>query len=124
MSVFGWDAFARIGDPILTDTPAHSFGLKTPRDMLQKLERELHRLSNATFDPNDVVDHSINCAMTEWLMVDWVWKLHFRGNDAALNELSRQGEQKRDQKRESRRASHCSMARGSCSGAVTIPIRC
>ena len=48
--------------------------------MLAKLERELERLAGATFDPQAVVDHSINCGLTAWHMVDWVWQLHFRDN--------------------------------------------
>ena len=76
-----------------TDRPtrqaALAFGIETPRGMLRKLERELKRLSRATFEPQDVVDHSINCAMTAWHIVEWVWQLHFRRNQDALDALAR-----------------------------------
>lgn len=58
--------------------------------MLAKLERELERLVSATFDPQAVVDHSINCSLTAWHMVDWVWQLHFRANLTAQQCLAAQ----------------------------------
>lgn len=48
--------------------------------MLAKLTRELGRLAGNTFDSTNVVDHSINCALTAWHISDWVWQLHFRRN--------------------------------------------
>ena len=85
------------------NTPFHSFGLQNPGQMLAKLEREFSRLSRDTFDPNEVRDHTINCAMTAWLMIDWVWELHFRGNDAALNELAARAGVKRKKGKEKKR---------------------
>ena len=90
------------GKGALPRTPAHSFGLKTPRDMLAKLEREFNRLAEDTFNPEEVVDHTINCAMTAWHMVDWVWELHFRGNNATLEKLAAQADIKRQPKEEER----------------------
>ncbi len=68
--------------------PVHSFGIATASEMLAKLERELERVANSTFDPQDVVDHSINCALTAWHMVDWVWQMHFRRDGNAQAQLA------------------------------------
>ncbi len=68
--------------------PRHSFGITTCGEMLAKLERELERIARSTFDAQDVVDHSINCALTSWHMVDWVWQLHFRNNPSAQERLA------------------------------------
>ena len=48
------------------------FGLKSCRDVLEKLTREVDRLRSATIDV-DASDHAINCGMTAWHMTRWVW---------------------------------------------------
>lgn len=70
--------------------PTHSFGITTCGEMRAKLERELERVGRSTIDPDPqvVVDHTINCALTAWHMVDWVWQLHFRDNTSAQQQLA------------------------------------
>lgn len=50
-----------------------TFELKTSRDVLEKLRRELSRLSKSA-DRDDVIDHGTNAAMTAWHLVDWIWR--------------------------------------------------
>jgi hypothetical protein len=45
---------------------------RTAADFLQKLSREISRVSDAN-DATDVVDHATNAAMTAWHLTDWVW---------------------------------------------------
>ena len=56
----------------------HSFSIKTPKDLLLKLEREKARFIEASsFDNKEhkfQYDHAINFAYTAWHMVDWIWK--------------------------------------------------
>lgn len=68
--------------------PVHSFGIRSPLDMLSKLDRELGRLIASTFDPQDVVDHTINGCITAWHIVDWVWQLRLRNNRVAQEKLA------------------------------------
>ena len=57
-----------------------TFGQRSSRDMLGKLERELERLASST-KRDDIVDHGINVALTAWHLTEWVWPdtAHTRG---------------------------------------------
>ncbi len=68
--------------------PKETFDIKTPSDMLEKLVREFERLSRSTIHPQDVVDHTINCAMTAWHLVEWAWKAHFVNDPKAQAQLA------------------------------------
>src|ERR1039458_187611 len=51
--------------------------IKTPYDLLQKAERELSRFNDQDFfegDGNELADHALNCAISLWHMVDWLWR--------------------------------------------------
>jgi hypothetical protein len=52
--------------------PERPFGLRSCRDMRDKLERELERLA-ATIDRDELVDHGINAPLTAWHLTDWTW---------------------------------------------------
>jgi hypothetical protein len=52
--------------------PEKPFGLRSCRDMRDKLERELGRLASAT-NRDDLIDHGINAALTAWHLTDWAW---------------------------------------------------
>lgn len=49
-----------------------TFGHRSGRDILGKLEREVRRLASAV-DRDDIVDHGINVAWTAWHLTEWVW---------------------------------------------------
>lgn len=66
-----------------TITATQVFGVSTPGDMLAKLERELGRVANASFQRQELVDHATNCALTAWHIADWAWKLRFAGDKKA-----------------------------------------
>lgn len=53
------------------------------RAMYTKLVREQKRVARKTNKQEQLVDHSVNFAMTAWHLVDWVWKLHFQGDSNA-----------------------------------------
>ena len=57
---------------------AHSFGIRTASDLLDKAERELHRYRKAVSDtPQDLQkqsDHAFNFVITAWHVTDWVWR--------------------------------------------------
>ena len=67
--------------------PRFSFGITTPGDMLGKLKRELSRVADSSFMPDDLIDHGINCAFTAWHLVDWVWRFRFADDQAAQDAL-------------------------------------
>jgi hypothetical protein len=48
------------------------FGVRSCRDIRDKLERELKRLATVT-DRDELADHGINAAFTAWHLVEWVW---------------------------------------------------
>jgi hypothetical protein len=48
-----------------------TFGLRTPQDLLSKLERELTRLKAAR-EPADMIDHGLSFAVSAWHMTDWI----------------------------------------------------
>ena len=75
-----------------SDQPLHSFGITTCREMLAKLDRELERVARGTFGAREIVDHSINCALTAWHMVDWIWQLHFRNDEEAQETLAQKAD--------------------------------
>jgi hypothetical protein len=56
----------------------YAFGLKTPRDLLQKAHREVERLTDATQrastddDIKELQDIAINAALTIWHVCDWI----------------------------------------------------
>jgi hypothetical protein len=58
----------------MIDPPA-TFGLHTPQDLIAKLERELVRL-NAARNPEDMIDHGLNFAISAWHMADWMAQYH------------------------------------------------
>jgi hypothetical protein len=55
---------------------------RTAADFLQKLSREITRVSDAN-ETADVIDHATNAAMTAWHLTDWVW--HDIGRDKAAD---------------------------------------
>jgi len=56
----------------------HSFSIKNPKDLLQKMHRERERVvASSDFNSADhkyQYDHAINFAYTAWHLVDWVWR--------------------------------------------------
>lgn len=52
---------------------SHTFDLQNHHDMVGKLGRELGRMHASTHDRQAVTDHAVNCALTAWHLVDWVW---------------------------------------------------
>ena len=50
---------------------AYAFGLKTPRDFLNKARREIERLENSS-SREDVADAAINAAVTLWSLNEWI----------------------------------------------------
>jgi hypothetical protein len=57
---------------------AYAFGLKTPRDFLEKARRDVRRLEQATSsassleDVEDLQDLAINAAWSLWHVADWI----------------------------------------------------
>lgn len=55
-----------------------AFGLKTPEDLLAKLEREIERLKKASDRHSDEhrfqADHAMNCAITARHLCDWAFQ--------------------------------------------------
>ena len=49
-------------------------GWSSPFELICKLERELERIDN-TKTLDELVDHTMNFALTAYHMVDWVWEL-------------------------------------------------
>ena len=45
--------------------------------MLAKLTREISRLEKSKNNKEELVDTGLNCALTAWHIVDWVWREHF-----------------------------------------------
>ena len=56
----------------MADEP-RTFELRSCRDMIRKLERELDRVKCSGTDRGVLTDHGINFAWTAWHMADWVW---------------------------------------------------
>jgi hypothetical protein len=56
----------------MTDEP-RTFELRSCRDMMAKMERELERVRSAGSERGILTDHGINFAWTAWHMADWVW---------------------------------------------------
>jgi len=54
-------------------SPPKTFAIDSSRDMLEKLKREIERLSSSMIC-QEVVDHGLNAAMTAWHLTDWTWK--------------------------------------------------
>jgi hypothetical protein len=54
-------------------TPQKPFAIYSSRDMLEKLKREIERLSGSVIR-QEVVDHGLNAAMTAWHLTDWTWR--------------------------------------------------
>jgi len=54
-------------------SPPKTFAIDSSRDMLEKLKREIERLSSSMIR-QEVVDHGLNAAMTAWHLTDWTWK--------------------------------------------------
>jgi hypothetical protein len=54
--------------------PAHlrTLEFRTAADFLQKLNREITRVSDAN-ETTAVIDHATNAAMTAWHLADWAW---------------------------------------------------
>ena len=50
---------------------SYTYELRKPKDLLGKLERELHRLGKGKIWASD---HAYNFAVTAWHMTDWVWQ--------------------------------------------------
>jgi hypothetical protein len=70
-----------------TDNRQAGFGVRRPRDMRAKLDRELSRVSLNTAIPEDLQDHGINCAFTAWHIYDWVWRVRFEKDEKAQQVL-------------------------------------
>ena len=56
----------------MADEP-RTFELRSCRDMMRKMERELDRVKDSGSDRGALTDHGINFAWTAWHMADWVW---------------------------------------------------
>src|SRR5215813_4057538 len=54
-------------------TPLKTLAINSSRDMLEKLKREIERLSGSVIR-QEVVDHGLNAAMTAWHLTDWTWR--------------------------------------------------
>ena len=54
-------------------SPGKTFAIDSSRDMLEKLKREIERLSSSMIR-QEVVDHGLNAAMTAWHLTDWTWR--------------------------------------------------
>jgi len=54
-------------------TPPKALAIDSSRDMLEKLKREIERLSGSIIR-QEVVDHGLNAAMTAWHLTDWTWR--------------------------------------------------
>src|ERR1051325_2839834 len=73
----------------------YAFGLKTPREFLEKARREVSRLESAMAEGAfastvDIQDLAINAALTLWHVADWIAKY---GDDRYLAAIDRiQGE--------------------------------
>src|SRR5215469_4309637 len=50
-----------------------TFELRSCRDMIAKMERELERVKCSGTDRGVLTDHGINFAWTAWHMAEWVW---------------------------------------------------
>jgi len=53
------------------------YDIKTPNDLLHKAEREFSRFYSQDFwesDECELADHALNCAISLWHIVDWLWK--------------------------------------------------
>ncbi len=66
------------GEPLavgtrMTDAP-RTFELRSCRDMIKKMERELDRVKSAGLERGALTDHGINFAWTAWHMAEWVWR--------------------------------------------------
>ena len=57
----------------MTDTKLPTFDIENPRDMLDKLLREIKRLE-CTDDREQAADHCFNAAVTAWHIHDWIWR--------------------------------------------------
>jgi hypothetical protein len=53
----------------------HAFRLMSIHDVFRKLWREKRRFENARGERTDMVDASINFAVTAWHMTDWAWRM-------------------------------------------------
>ena len=49
-------------------------GWSSPFELICKLDRELERIDNSKI-LDELVDHTMNFALTAYHMTDWVWKL-------------------------------------------------
>ena len=50
-----------------------TFEIRSCRDTMLKMARELDRVKNSGSDRGALTDHGINFAWTAWHMADWVW---------------------------------------------------
>ena len=57
----------------MTSKRLPTFDIENPRDMLDKLLREIKRLER-TDDREDAADHCFNAAVTAWHIQDWIWR--------------------------------------------------
>ena len=55
---------------------------QTPKGMLEKLRRELMRLIRAKSNES-AEDHAMNCALTAFHVLDYVWHTHFKDSAKA-----------------------------------------
>src|SRR5688572_33048330 len=74
-----------------------AFGLKTPRDLLEKARREVGRLRQRPIaivaglynDEHETIDQAINAAISLWHIIDWLANSSLSGT-AALVEHAKQ----------------------------------
>lgn len=68
-----------------------AFGLKSPAELIEKLEREINRLRAAekpgSEDHKRQADHAINCALTAWHISDWVFVAGLKTSSVRANSL-------------------------------------
>jgi len=70
----------------------YAFGLKTPRDFLDKARREIRRLESAMAEGSlaselDIQDLAINAALTLWHVADWIAKYPDDRHRAAIDQI-------------------------------------
>jgi hypothetical protein len=51
-----------------------TFGLSGPRDLLEKLRRDIDRLRKPREDATEEAHVALDCALSAWALVDWTWE--------------------------------------------------
>jgi hypothetical protein len=67
--------------------PKFSFGEQSPAARLKRLQRDLLRIAESSFLPNDLNDFGNDFASTAWHMVESVWIEKFKNDQEAYDAL-------------------------------------